>query len=142
MLRLTERPIGREVAMPKRLVFIGILLLLLSATAFAQNPNDFLRMFGGIMQQGMIQAAQSEWRRLSPDERACLDQSLRQQGASVDALINRGVFPNDSLLAQVRSDCRTNIAQAQQSQTAPSSPYVVDGLALGGRVRPDSDAYR
>jgi predicted ATPase len=29
----------------------------------------------------MIQAAQSEWQRLPPNERACLDQSLRQQGA-------------------------------------------------------------
>jgi hypothetical protein len=66
--------------MPKRLAFSYSLLLALSTSSFAQNANDFMQMFGGMMQQAMRQAAQSEWRRLPSTEFSCLDQALRQQG--------------------------------------------------------------
>ena len=76
--------------------------------AAAQNPNDFMRMFGGIVQQAMRQAAMAEWQRLPPAEFACLDQSLRQQGASAEALAARGVAPSDQRLLQNCSACRTS----------------------------------
>ena len=65
--------------MPKRLAFSYGLLLALSTAPFAQNANDFMQMFGGMMQQAMRQAAQSEWRRVSPSELSCLDQTLGQK---------------------------------------------------------------
>lgn len=110
--------------------------------ASAQNINDFINMFGGMVQQAMRQAAQSEWRRLPPNESACLDQSLRQQGASVDDLISRGVLPSDLRIAQLRSNCRGQVDQGPQSAPAQSSLYVVDGLALGGKVVFESGAYK
>ncbi len=128
--------------MPIRLIFLCVLPLVLSTSAFAQNVNDFVNLFGGMMQQAMRPAAQSEWRRLPPPELSCLDQALREQGASIDALINRGVMPSDPRLAQVRSDCRGQLAQGPEPDGAQSSPYVVDGLALGGQVRFESEAYK
>lgn len=129
--------------MPKRLALLGIpTLVLLSAAAFAQNPNDFLRMLGGMIQQGMIQAASSEWRKLPPSEASCIDQGLRQQGASVDALASRGILPSDPRLAQLRSNCRGEIAQTPRLTTVQAFPYVVDGLALGSQVHFESETYR
>jgi hypothetical protein len=116
-------------AVPLRLAFLCVLQLILSSSAFAQNANDFLNLFGGVMQQAMRQAAQSEWRRLAPSELSCLDQGLREEGASVDALVSRGVLPSDPRLAQLRSNCRGQLAQDPQPATAQPSPYVVDGLA-------------
>ena len=125
------------------LVFLCVLPLALREGAFAQNANDFMRMFGGFIQQGMVQAAQSEWRRLPPNELSCLDQGLRQQGASIDALVNHGVMPSDPRLSQLRSNCRVQIGQQSAPPVgAQPSPYVVDGLALYGHVRPESQAYQ
>ena len=90
----------------------------------------------------MAQAAQSEWRRLPPPELSCLDQGLRQQGASVDALASRGVMPSEPHLAQLRSSCRGQIVQNVQPANAQPSPYAVDGLAPGGQVVFESQAYK
>ena len=101
-----------------------------------------MRMFGGFMQQGMVQVAQFEWRRLPPPELSCLDQVLRQQGASVDALAGQGILPSDPRLAQIRSSCRSQIAQSSQPSNASTLPYVVDGLRLGSQVVFESQAYK
>jgi uncharacterized protein YecT (DUF1311 family) len=90
----------------------------------------------------MRQAAQAEWQRLPASELSCLDQSLRQQGASVDALLGRGVSPSDPRLAQLRSNCRSQVAEGPRPATGQPFPYVVDGLALGGQVRFESEAYK
>ena len=130
--------------MIKRLAFLSflfVLSLVLGAVAHAQNVNDFLRLFGAIAQQGMNQAAQAEWRRLPPPEIACLDQTLRQQGGSVDELIGRGVLSSDPRLFQLMANCRDAVA-AVQPAPAQISPYVVDGLPLGSRVRFATDAYK
>jgi hypothetical protein len=131
-----------EVAVPKRFTFLCILLLFLSTSAVAQNVNDFLNFFGGIVQQALTQAAQSEWRKLPPNEIGCIDQALRQDGASVDDLINRGVMPSDSRLSQLRSNCRDQAGQPPPSINAQSTQYVVDGLALYGHVQFQSQAYQ
>ena len=143
MFEATLRPSLWEMAMPKRLAFLCVLQLVLSTTAFAQNVNDFLSLFGGIVQQAVTQAAQSEWRKLPRNEIACIDQALRQDGASVDDLINRGVMPTDPRLSQLRSNCRDQTGQPPApSVTARPSQYVVDGLALYAHVRFESQAYQ
>jgi hypothetical protein len=127
--------------MHKRLV-ICLWALFLSTAAFAQNPNDFLQMFGGVMQQAMRQAAFTEWQKLPPSEFTCVDQRLHQSGGSVNDLINRGVFPSDPRLRQVWASCGGQAVQVPQLAATQSSLYVVDGLALGGQVHFESDAYR
>ena len=103
--------------MPKQFVLLSILPLILSTSAFAQNVNDLLSMFDGVMRQSMRQAALSEWRRLSPSEISCLDQRLQQQGGSVDTLINRGVPPSDPRLSQFRFACRTSKAPVTSARS-------------------------
>jgi hypothetical protein len=137
--------------MLKRLALICLpsLVLITATTAFGQNVNDFLRSFGGVMQQAMRQAAQVEWQKLPPSEVACMDQGLRQRGGSVNNVINRGVFPSDLRLSRLRASCRGLAVQAPQPEsvqpstaTAQPSPYVVDGLSLGGEVHFGSASYR
>ena len=128
--------------MLKRPGFASVLLLVLSQNAVAQNVNDILGIVGGFVQQGMMQAAQSEWRKLPPSELACLDQALRQQGGSVDTLVSRGVLPSDPHLEQIRANCRGQLPKGPQPNSMSQTiPYVVDGLALYGKVRFDSQAY-
>ena len=108
--------------MIKRLVFLCAFLIL-STSAFAQNINDFINKFRGVAQQGMAQATQFEWRKLPPNELSCIDQSLRQQNNSIDALINRGVMPSDRRLSQLRSNCRGQFAKLR-SQAAVNHPHT------------------
>jgi hypothetical protein len=121
------------------------LSLFLGTNAYAQNANDFINIFGGLVQMGIRQAAQSQWQRLSDNEVACIDQQLENRGMSVDAMIERGVAPGDPRLAQARSYCRNNRGNqtSQDSQTSgqSSSAYIVDGLALGDKVVFNSAAY-
>jgi peptidoglycan hydrolase-like protein with peptidoglycan-binding domain len=93
--------------------------------AFAQNPNDFIRMFGGFVQSTIIQATQAEWNRLPPNELACIDQALQQQRTTVQALIQRGVMPTDGRLNALRSNCRTQVGQ--QAGQSPNGAPAQDG---------------
>jgi hypothetical protein len=104
--------------------------------ATARNINYFQIIPGGVGQP-----TQAEWRRLPQPEISCLNGTLRQQGGSVDDLINRGVMPSDPRLSQLRSNCRRQIAQrpkpAQPPRiiTAQLPRFIAEGLAIGGRVR-------
>ena len=69
--------------------------------ASSQNINNFMNLFGGMMQQAVIQAAQSEWRKIPPNEIGCIEQGLVQQGTNVQTLIQRGVTPSDPRLGQL-----------------------------------------
>jgi hypothetical protein len=123
--------------MLKRLAILCGLPLVFSTNAFALNLNDLVR---GAIQEGMRRAVLSEWRRLPASEIACIDQNLRQQGLSVDAIGSWGIEPSDPRLAQLRASCRNQFVQ-----TPPqfgSTPYVVDGLALGDQVQFGSQAYQ
>ena len=123
----------------KRLAFTSLCLLVLGKPVPAQSLNDIIRC--GI-QRGMREAALYEWRKLPSAEIACIEQNLHRQGLSVDALANRGIRPSDSRFAQLLSDCRNQFAQTPQVNSTASSPYVVDGLSLGGQVQPNSQAYQ
>ena len=113
-----------------------------ASPATAQNINDILKSFSGFAQQAMRQAAQSQWRSMPPLETACIDQSLRQQGRSVDALINSGILPDDPRLSQLRFNCRSQTVQQSPPAATQSPSYVVDGLALGGQVHFGTSAYQ
>src|SRR6185312_7559768 len=57
--------------------------------------------------------AQIEWRRLPPAELGCIDQRLRHQGSSVEALIRGGVKPSAARLVELRSSCREFVHRLQ-----------------------------
>jgi hypothetical protein len=132
----------RAAAMSKRLVLACAACLFLSTNAFAQNVNDLFRLFGGMMQQAVIQTASSEWRKLPASDFGCIDQALRQQGTSVEALVHAGVMPSDSRLSALRSDCRRAVAQGQEPIGGRVSPYIVDGLRLYAQVQFQSRSYQ
>jgi hypothetical protein len=118
--------------------WLGTLALLAPSLALAQSPSDLDRTFGPA-QDALVQAAtQSEWNRISSSEIACIDDALRQQGGSVEALTQRGVMPSDARIGSVRSNCRSELGRR-----GPAVPiYAVSGLALGARLQFGSPAYR
>jgi hypothetical protein len=118
--------------------WLGTLALLTPSLALAQSPIDFDRMFGPA-QDALVQAAtRSAWNTISSSEIACLDDALRAQGGSVEALTQRGVMPSDPRIGGVRSNCRSDLGRQ-----GPSVPiYAVSGLAVGARIQFGSPAYR
>jgi tetratricopeptide (TPR) repeat protein len=128
MAKQSRARVGVARHLVRRLSVISFVLpfvlntFVLNTNASAQNVSDLVNLFGGIMREAMIQSAQAEWRKLPPGDVACLAQALRQEGASVEALIGRGVTPSDPRLSRLRGNCSREVAQSTP-QTAPSSPH-------------------
>jgi hypothetical protein len=122
-----------ENAVSRLRIVAPVLLLAGTSTAIAQAPNDLTRMLGAPQRSSVQAATRSEWNRVSRPEIGCINDALRQHGARIETLIQRGVMPSDPRIASIRSDC----------QRSPSgSKYVVAGLSLGSRVQFDSSDYR
>jgi hypothetical protein len=119
--------------------FLATLLLVVGVEqASAQSANPFANLFGQ-----SAPPTQAEWRKVARDEIGCIDRALAPQRTNVQTLAQQGVAPNDPRLSQVRARCRSQIVRpSDQPGAAPASRYVVDRLALGGRLQPDSAAYR
>ena len=115
-------------------LLITLILGIGCTSAFAQDASDMMRLFGGMMQSAITQVNQTEWKKLPPTEMSCVDQSLRQQGSRLQAVIQQGIAPSDPRVAGSRSACRNQVAQQpnQQAQSAMQpSIYIVDGLVPG-----------
>ena len=111
--------------MRKNVVLYALLSLFLSSSfAFAQNANDMLNIFGGLMRSSMTQATRTQWEKLPSNEIACVDQTLRQRGASLQSIIVQGVTPSDSRIFAVLSACRTKLGQLT------ASPVTSDATSL------------
>jgi TPR repeat protein len=101
-------------------------LLLSGGFALAQSPNEIFNIFGGIMRSAMTRATQAEWRKLTQNEIACIDQMLHQRGTSVGSTIQQGIKPSDSRIADVRSFCETQIrGQAISTEQNGNSYFFV-----------------
>jgi hypothetical protein len=69
--------------------------------------------------------------------------ALRQQGGSVEGLIQRGVLPSDPRLANERSNCKRQSGRQESQQIGSQRPvYAVSGVTLGAIVQFGSSAYR
>jgi hypothetical protein len=123
---------GRN-AMAKLRIILPVLLLVGTPTAFAQTPNGLTRMFGAPQRPSVQTATRSEWSKISRPEIGCINNALRQHGARIETLIQRGVMPSDPRIGSIRSDCQ---------QSSSGSKYVVAGLSVGSRVHFDSSDYR
>ena len=111
-------------------IFFAVLFALSAdSPASAQNPN-IMNMFTAIMGAAIVNNARVEWSKIPPNETACIDQELQQQGASIGASIQNGVVPNDPRVAGVRFDCRTATlgpANSPSNQTpAVNNPVPTD----------------
>jgi hypothetical protein len=90
-------------------------------------------MFGAPQRPRVQTATRSEWSKISRPEIGCINNALRQHGARIETLIQRGVMPSDSRIGTIRSDCQ---------QSSSGSKYVVAGLSVGSRVQFDRSDYR
>ena len=127
--------------MPIRLLLLCVMQFTLSTSAFAQNVNEFVNIFQGVVRGAIIHEAQFQWRKLPPNEIACIDQALHLEGARIDDLINRGVMPSDPRLSQLRSNCRVQVGQQPIRPVSgqPSSLWNHNGsivsLEANGKAR-------
>jgi hypothetical protein len=123
--------------------FALLCLLGSASSALAQGPDDFLRTFGTIKQPATVQATQAAWAELPSEQAGCINDALYQQGGSVEALIQRGVLPSDSRLANARSNCQNQFERQDPQPTGgQSSAYAVSDVALGATVKFGSSAYK
>src|SRR5262245_23105039 len=134
----------RGTTVPRWRGLFALLCLLGSASsALAQGPDDFLRKFGTLAQPATVQPTQAAWAKLPSEEAGCINDALYQQGGSVEALIQRGVLPSDSRLANARSNCQNQFErQDPQPIGSQSSAYAVSDVALGATVKFGSSAYK
>src|SRR6516165_10940938 len=129
---------------PRRLgVLTSICLLGGASAAFTQSADDLLRVFGTAAKTSIVKATRTEWDKLPSSEARCINDALRQQSASVEALVQRGVLPSNPRIASFRSNCRLKLEeQAPQPIVGLTPTYSVEGVALGSRIQFDSSAYR
>ena len=78
-------------------IFAGFGFAVSASPALAQNARDIMGVFGAIMQSTMVQATQAEWRKLPPASLSCVDDTFRQRGISLQALISDGITPSDRI---------------------------------------------
>lgn len=90
----------------KSVCLAPVLFLLIGGSATAQNANDFVNLFGGLIRSGIAAATLSAWQKLPTDEIVCIDQNLKQAGFSLNAAIQQGIGPNDPRVLDARSSCR------------------------------------
>ena len=101
----------------------------------AQNAGDIINLFGGIVRSTIAQGTQGEWRKLSENEIACVDQALHQRGSSLQAIIRQGITPSDRRVADLRSNCQNQ--SAQQRDDAEDQP-VDEGAESAQVATPQS----
>jgi hypothetical protein len=94
-----------------RAFFFWLSLTLGCANAFAQNANDLVNIFGGLIKSAIVQSTLTEWQKLPQNEVACVDQNLRQQGSSLQAAIQQGITPSDPRIAGAHAACGGQVAQ-------------------------------
>lgn len=103
-------------------------------------------LFGGLLRQAIIG---QQWQKLPPAVKQC----MAQKNMPIEALAAQGISPADPSVHDVLAECESQNHQSPpaptvqtQDQALESANYaprfVVNGLALGGPVNPQSDSYR
>jgi hypothetical protein len=67
----------------------------LAVDCVCAKSERLTRMFGAPQRASVQAATRSEWNKVSPPEIRCINDALRQHGARVETLIQRGVMPSD-----------------------------------------------
>jgi hypothetical protein len=131
-----------------RSVAIAILLGAGSPQAIAgQASPDFGGILGAILNSALANQARQEWQNRPIVDYSCLE----AHNLSADRLAANGIGPNDPRIQRIFAECAKEAANAMRVIPAPvttnsSSSYnpdfVVDGLAVGAAVHPDSPFTR
>jgi uncharacterized protein len=89
-----------------------------SRSSIAQNARDIISLFNNMMHVAVVNQTRNEWTKLSPNETSCIDQTLQQQGYSIQTAIENGILPNNPQIAGIRNSCRASIAPLPPSTFA------------------------
>jgi hypothetical protein len=82
----------------------------MATAASAQSGVDIIDRVENFIHSAIAKSARSRWSKLPESEYACVEQKLQERGESLEALIKRGILPNDSRVAKIRSQCRGALA--------------------------------
>jgi anti-sigma28 factor (negative regulator of flagellin synthesis) len=122
-------------------IVIALLLGELSPSAIAgQPPPNFGGILGAILNSAVRDQVRADWQNRPNADYSCLE----THNLSADRLAADGVGPNDPRIQRIFAQCAD---QARQATVLPvvashNHDFVVDGLAVGAAVYPDSPAYR
>jgi hypothetical protein len=120
---------------------VALLAIALSPPAVAgQAPPNFGGILGAILNTAMKEQVTAEWQNRPLADYSCLE----AHNLSADRLASDGVSPNDPRIQRIFEKCADETAKAIALPVAASHShnFVVDGLAVGGAVFPDSPAYK
>jgi len=78
----------------------------MATAASAQSPWDLFDRVENFIHSASAKAAKGRWSKLSQTEYSCVSQKLRDRGDNLDSLVQRGMFPSDPRVAEIRSQCR------------------------------------
>jgi hypothetical protein len=117
-------------------VLASLPLYVIATAAFAQSFGDIINRVEGFVHSAIAKKAEAEWKKLPQAEFSCVNQKLQERGDSLQSAAQRGVFPSDRRVSQIRSQCRGSDQQSAESK------YGVDGLAVGSRIGFEGAAYR
>lgn len=112
-----------------------------------QGVPGIFGVFGGMLNSAIRDSARRDWQNRPVSDYNC----LASQNVSVDQLAARGIGPNDPRVGRILEQCAqatpaTPAPVVARPTDAPIGPYnpdfVIDGLALGGTLYPDSPVYK
>ncbi len=117
----------------------------ISSARSQQRVPEFFGIFGAIINSAIVDSARREWQSRPVADYNC----LASRNLSADQLAANGIGPNDPRIRRLLYECahaRRYAPEPQKAVTLAVGPYnpnfVVDGLALGGTVYPDSAVYK
>jgi hypothetical protein len=102
----------------RRALYLLLSLMAGCTDCYAQNSNDFVNVFGGLIRSAIVQTTLTEWKKLPQNEVACVDLNLRQQGSNLQIAIQQGITPSDPRIAGARAICSSPVTQP--SRLGPS----------------------
>jgi hypothetical protein len=125
-----------------------LLLCAVSPPAIAgQAPPDFGGILGAILNSALRDQAHREWENRPIADYSCLE----AHNLSADRLAANGISPTDRRIQRIFAQCadeapiRAKVAVSPVVATTSGShnhDFVVDGLAVGAAVHPDSLGYK
>ena len=92
--------------MARCIAVLSLALCVMATAASAQSGVDIIDRVENFIHSAIAKSARSRWSKLPESEYACVEQKLQERGESLEALIKRGILPNDSRVAKIRSQCR------------------------------------
>lgn len=119
---------------------IRICLVILSTFSLAAAANAQQNLIGNIL-GGMIQQQNiANWKRVSQQEKTCIDQQLRKNGYNLNQIILQGVPPESPNLSIIRRNCKNQeLTKKKETSNEQSSAegFFPDGRYL--RSQADCD---